>query len=194
MIKEILLASHNAHKVKEIKELLPAPYKLLSLADINWDTDIPEPFETYDENAKEKAFFIFKRTGIPCFADDSGLEIDELEGRPGVRSARYSGDGKSTHDNIKKVLFELSNATNRSAAFYTVIAYVKSDHEMNFFRGIVYGQITFSPVGDSGFGYDPIFIPDGFDKTFGELDETLKNRISHRAKAMEKFISFLEKS
>ena len=190
VIREILFATHNAHKAKEVGELLPSGYSLLTLSDINWTEEIPEPFETYEENAKAKAYYIFDRTGIPCFADDSGLAIDALNGRPGVHSARYAGPGRNSKDNIDKVLNELSGIANRSASFYAVIAYVSAS-EIQLFKGIVDGKITEAPIGHSGFGYDPIFIPDGFDETFGEMDDELKNMISHRARAVEKFIAYL---
>ncbi|HUR31575.1 MAG TPA: RdgB/HAM1 family non-canonical purine NTP pyrophosphatase [Saprospiraceae bacterium] len=190
MGKDILFATHNDHKAKEVRELLPAGFSLLTLSDINWTLEIPEPFETYEENAKAKAYFIFDRTGIPCFADDSGLAIDALQGKPGVHSARYAGPGRNTQDNIDKVLRQLSGEMNRRASFYAVIAYV-TVKEIQLFRGNVEGKITTTPIGNSGFGYDPIFIPDGFDQTFGQMNEKLKNMISHRAKAMEKFVSYL---
>ena len=190
MSKEILFATHNAHKAEEVKALLPPGYSLLTLSDINWTLEIPEPFDTYEENAKAKAYFIFDRTGIPCFADDSGLAVDALKGEPGVRSARYAGPGRNSQDNIDKVLHELSGQTNRKASFCAVIAYVTAN-EIQLFKGIVGGNITYAPLGDSGFGYDPIFVPDGFVRTFGQMDSSLKNKISHRAKAMEKFVSFL---
>ena len=188
--REILLATHNAHKAQEVKDLLPSGYSLLTLSDINWTLEIPEPFDTYEENAKAKAYFIFDRTGISCFSDDSGLAVDALKGEPGVHSARYAGNGRNSHENIDKVLRKLSGETNRRASFYAVIAYVTAN-EIQIFKGIVEGKITDAALGDSGFGYDPIFIPDGFDMTFGQMDSKLKNKISHRAKAMEKFVSYL---
>ncbi|MBK9981533.1 MAG: RdgB/HAM1 family non-canonical purine NTP pyrophosphatase [Saprospiraceae bacterium] len=192
MIKEILFASQNNHKVEEISLLLPDGYSLLGLRDINWTMEIPEPFETYEENAKAKAYFVFDRTGLNCFADDSGLEIDALDGRPGVFSARYGGLERDSNINMQKVLSELENEPNRSARFHSVIAYIDEEKEMHVFEGKVEGTIAPAPAGHGGFGYDPIFIPLGFDQTFGQLPESLKNKISHRALAMEKFISFLE--
>lgn len=170
--------------------MLPAHYKLLGLHDINWSSPIPEPFSTYEENAKAKAYEVFSKTGIDCFADDSGLEIDALDGAPGVFSARYAGDEKNDRSNIEKVLDIMKNTRQRAAKFIAVIAYV-SHHQTIYFKGTVEGKITDFPFGSGGFGYDPIFIPDGFDQTFSELDETIKNKISHRAKAMQQFISFL---
>ena len=191
---EILFASHNEHKIAEVRVLLPAGYSLLGLHDINWNVEIPEPFDTYEDNARAKAFFVFEKTGLSCFADDSGLEVDALDRRPGVYSARYSGPGRNSQDNIHKVLEELADNPARTARFYSVIAYVTSDNLVQHFTGIVEGKIDFSPKGNGGFGYDPIFIPNGFDQTFGELPESLKNRISHRAKAIEKFVEFLRQS
>ncbi|MFZ1679273.1 MAG: RdgB/HAM1 family non-canonical purine NTP pyrophosphatase [Saprospiraceae bacterium] len=194
MIREILFASNNNHKVEEIRFLLPDGYSLLGLRDINWTMEIPEPFETYEENAKAKAYFVFDRTGMNCFADDSGLEIDVLDGRPGVFSARYGGIERDSVVNMQKVLSELKDQSNRSARFHSVIAYLDESKEMHVFKGKVEGTIAHTPAGHGGFGYDPIFIPEGFDQTFGQLPDSLKNKISHRAVAMEKFISFLEMS
>lgn len=188
--REILFATHNAHKAQEVKDLLPTGFSLLTLADINWTLEIAEPFNTYEENAKAKAYFIFERTGIPCFSDDSGLAVDALNGDPGVHSAMYAGPGRNSQDNIEKVLRELSGETNRKASFYAVIAYVTAN-EIQLFKGFVRGKITQTPLGVSGFGYDPIFVPDGFEMTFGQMDNSMKNKISHRAKAMEKFFNYL---
>ena len=191
-MREILFASNNAHKVSEIRMLLPEGYSLLGLRDINWTTDIPEPFDTYEDNAKAKAYFVFDRTGLNCFADDSGLEIDALDGRPGVFSARYGGMQRDSNDNMRKVLSEMEDASDRRARFHSVIAYLDEQKEMHVFKGKVEGHITYAPAGERGFGYDPIFIPEGYDLTFGQLSDTIKNQISHRAIAMKKFISFLE--
>lgn len=191
MIREILLASNNEHKKAEIRSLLPEGYHLLGLHDIQWTLDIPEPFETYEDNAKAKAIFVFERTGLNCFADDSGLEIDSLAGRPGVFSARYAGPDHDSALNMQKVLTELKEYSSRKARFHSVIAYLDEQKEMHIFSGTVEGTIAYLPVGEGGFGYDPIFIPAGFNRTFGQLSDSIKNKISHRAKSMEKFISFL---
>jgi XTP/dITP diphosphohydrolase len=190
--REILFASNNEHKVNEVRQLLPNGYELLSLIDISWALDIPEPFNTYEDNAKAKSCFVFDRTGISCFADDSGLEIDALEGRPGVLSARYAGSKRSSIDNMVKVLEELGDKNNRTARFHSSIAFISPQNEIYVFNGNIEGKIGHEPLGDGGFGYDPIFIPDGFDQTFGQLPESLKNRISHRAIAMRKFMEFLK--
>ena len=189
--KEILFASSNRHKVHEVRQILPAGYILIGLTDINWTIDIPEPFDTFEDNAKAKAFFVFDRTQINCFADDSGLEIDALDGRPGVLSARYAGHSRNDMDNIRKVLEELDNIKNRTARFHSAIAFVSDQNPVTVFKGVIEGKIAFKPAGDGGFGYDPIFIPHGFNQTFGELPETLKNRISHRAIAIKKFVDYL---
>ena len=189
--KEILFASNNTHKVEEVRKLLPDNYHLLSLHDLNWTEDIPEPFDTYEDNAKAKVQFVYDRTGMSCFSDDSGLAIDALDGRPGVFSARYSGDKGNTKANIDKVLHEMKGVTDRSGRFYSVIAYMDPLQHVTLFQGIVEGKITMKPMGTGGFGYDPIFIPNGFDQTFGQLPEDLKNKISHRAVSMKKFLLFL---
>lgn len=191
MAKEILFASQNHDKVEEVRLLLPLGYSLLSLNDLKWTLDIPEPFDTYEANAKAKAYFVFDRTGLSCFADDSGLEIDALDGRPGVYSARYAGPARSHSENIRKVLSELEGIVNRSARFRAVIAYLNEAKEMIIFAGKVEGSMSHMPLGGGGFGYDPIFIPDGFDQTFGQLPDSVKNRISHRALAMKGFVEYL---
>lgn len=190
---EILFVSNNIHKIDEVKKLLPAKYSLIGLHDILFTEEIQEPFNSYQENAIAKASFVFKRTGIRCFADDSGLEIDALGGRPGVMSARYAGQSNNSVENIRKVLNELGEEQNRCARFQSVIAFISSEEHISIFKGTVEGKINFEPLGNGGFGYDPIFIPDGFEETFGQLTEAIKNRISHRAKAMEKLVDYLSK-
>ena len=189
----LLFASSNHHKVAEIQQLLPGHYTLLGLHDIHWTKDIPEPYDTFEENAQAKASIVFKESGIPCFADDSGLVVDALGGRPGVLSARYAGEQRNNLDNLHKVLEELGAGLSRSARFVAVIAYQKNEEEIHLFRGEVEGSIAFHQMGIEGFGYDPIFIPAGFDKSFGELSPLVKNLISHRAMAMRKFIEFLNR-
>lgn len=191
--KTLLFASGNIHKVEEVRQLLPEPYQLLGLNDIQWTADIPEPFDTFEDNAKAKVSIVFNQSGYPCFADDSGLEVDALNGRPGVYSARYAGEQRDSNDNIAKVLAELESETLRSARFIAVIAYQLNADEVYLFKGQVDGSIAYNPSGKGGFGYDPIFIPAGFDRTFGELPPSVKNAISHRAIAMRKFLEFLGK-
>lgn len=166
-------------------------YRLLGLNDVNLPEDIPEPFDTFQENAMAKASFAFSKTGIPTFADDSGLEVMSLVGRPGVLSARYAGPQRNSTDNMQRVLDELRGISDRSARFITVIAYQAEAHQTHLFTGHVYGTIGLFPTSEGGFGYDPIFMPDGFDQSFAVLDAGLKNRISHRAKAMTAFLQFL---
>jgi XTP/dITP diphosphohydrolase len=191
--KELLFVSSNPHKVDEIRKLLPADFHLVGLSDIQWTTDIPEPYETFEENASAKVSLVFKHTGIPCFADDSGLEVDELDKRPGVFSARYAGEHKSSEENMNRVLQELGDTKNRTARFIAVIAYQPKENEIHIFRGTVEGHISFGPLGKEGFGYDPIFIPEGFDQTFGQLSPMVKKSISHRAKAMTRFLAYISK-
>lgn len=191
MTKTLLFASANSHKLEEIRLMLPEGYALKGLMDIAWTEEIPEPYDTFEANAKAKASFVFDRSGLPCFADDSGLVVDALEGRPGVWSARYAGEHKSSEDNLAKVLQELGDNPNRTARFIAVIAYQENKDECHLFTGAVEGSISYAPEGKGGFGYDPIFIPDGFDKPFACLAGQVKNQISHRAVAMRKFLSFL---
>jgi XTP/dITP diphosphohydrolase len=189
--KQLLFASNNRHKIEEVRQMIPPRYHLLGLHDICFEKEIPEPFDTFEDNARAKAAFLFEYTGLACFADDSGLEVDALDFRPGVFSARYAGEHKCSEDNVRKVLDELSDRTERRARFIAVIAYQKNIEETYIFKGAVEGSINFAPAGSNGFGYDPIFIPSGFDQTFAELPTTLKNNISHRAKAMSLFLDFL---
>lgn len=192
--RSLLLASHNQHKLEEFRQMLPPEYQISSLSDIGFSTEIAEPFDTFGENALAKTSFIFQHTGMACFADDSGLEIDALEGKPGVRSARYAGEGRSSEDNINQVLKELGTNPERNARFVAVIAYQLSETVAYLFKGTVEGTIGYNPIGEGGFGYDPIFIPSGFDLTFGQLPSHLKNQISHRAKAVELFLNFLREN
>lgn len=190
---ELLFATNNAHKVQEIQPLLPADIKVLSLKDAGIDVDIEEPYETLEENAVEKASVIHALTGKNCFSEDTGLEVEALNGAPGVRSARYAGD-KATHaENIDLLLTNLEGNSHRAARFRTVIA-LQWNETMHLFEGICPGTIISEKQGEKGFGYDPIFIPDGADKTFGEMSATEKAQFSHRAKALEKLIYFLTHS
>ena len=197
MAKSLLFASTNQHKLEEIRQMLPPGYDVQSLNDIGWREEIPEPFETFEENAAAKTSTLFEATGLVCFAEDSGLVIDALEGRPGVYSARYAGSPVNSSSNIEKrniekVLNEMNNIRNRSARFVSVIAYQTNRNEIHFFRGLVEGNISEHPHGHGGFGYDPVFIPKGFDQTFSMLPASLKNQVSHRSKSMHHFIQFLQ--
>lgn len=185
-----VFASKNEHKVSEIRALLPERITLQSLNDIGWDADIEETGETLEANAVIKAKTVFVATGIPCFADDSGLEVAALNGRPGVHSARYAGPEKSDFNNCQKLLSELKGMENRKAKFKTVIAYV-NDQGSHLFAGEVHGAIIHEFRGTMGFGYDPLFVPDGWNLTFAEVTKDEKNNVSHRAKAFEQFLKFL---
>jgi XTP/dITP diphosphohydrolase len=189
---KIVFASNNINKIKEIKRLLPSEIEILSLQDIGCNEDIPETASTIEGNAKLKADYITQKYGYDCFADDSGLEVDALHGEPGVFSARYAGEPKNDKNNISKLLLNLKNKINRKANFKTVIC-LNIDGKQHLFTGIVNGSITESELGENGFGYDPIFIPDGYDKTFAQMKMDEKSKISHRGKAVEQLIAFLKK-
>lgn len=188
---ELVFATNNKHKIREISDLLDKDYKILGLADLNITEDIPEDAETLSENALFKARFVHDRTGLNVFADDTGLEVDTLGGAPGVYSARYSGEGRSFDDNINKLLREMEGAEDRSARFRTVIALIFNGKEY-LFEGKVEGVITRDRRGDGGFGYDPVFLAAGYDLTFAEIPLSEKNLISHRARAMRKLLAFLK--
>ena len=190
-MKQIVFSTHNENKLKEIKKILSDKFKILGLSDLNWDDEIIESGKTLAQNAYIKASFINKSYNIDCFADDTGLEINSLNGEPGVYSARYAGDECSSEKNIEKVLNSLSNKKCRKAVFKTVICLILNN-EKHFFEGKVYGSISTKIIGKQGFGYDPIFIPDGFNKTFSQMSMNEKNRISHRAIAVEKLSKFLK--
>ncbi len=189
--KQLLFASANRHKLEEIRQIIPAAYMLLGLNDYSVDEEIPEPFDTFEANAAAKASYVYKKTGIPCFADDSGLVVDALDGRPGVLSARYAGEHKSSEENVRKLLSELTGIRDRTARFIAVIAYQENEKDVLLFKGTIEGTINYTPAGAGGFGYDPVFIPSGFDQTFAHLAPALKNQISHRAKAIKLFLQYL---
>ena len=189
---ELVFATNNRHKLEEIQNLLGNKIKLLSLKDISFFEEIPEDYDTLKENAQQKARYIYDRYKLNCFADDTGLEIDYLNGAPGVLSARYAGLSCSFEDNIVKTLKELEGAENRKARFRTVIALILDGKE-HFFEGTVDGEILTEKYGDSGFGYDPIFRPLGLNKSFAEMDMDEKNKISHRGRATQKLVDFLLK-
>jgi len=186
----IIFASNNQHKIKEIKSLLGNTFTLLSMSDINIDEDIPEDEPLLEGNALSKARYIHNVTGMDVFADDTGLEIDALNGLPGVLSARFAGEEKNSTANIEKVLSLLGDTKNRKARFRTVIALIINNNEY-LYEGIVQGKIINEKRGAGGFGYDPVFIPDGKNKTFAEMELDEKNSVSHRAKAFEKLREFL---
>lgn len=187
----LIFATNNENKVKEFRSLLGDECKIITLLEAGIDIDIPEPHDTLEANAREKSDTIHRLTAQNCFAEDTGLEIAALNGAPGVRSARYAGEQKLAADNIAKVLEEMAAVTDRSAQFRTVVSLILDGKEYQF-EGISEGHISTEPKGEKGFGYDPIFIPAGATRSFAEMDLTEKNRYSHRARAFEKFVSFLK--
>lgn len=187
---ELVFASSNQNKVKEIQKIIGNKFKILSLNDINCTEEIEETGKTFRENALIKALYVFGKYKQNCFADDSGLEVEALNNEPGVYSARYAGEPKSDANNTQKLLRELNSETNRKACFKTVIALV-IDGKEEFFEGRINGRIALKPIGDGGFGYDPVFIPDGYDKTFAQMTLEEKNAISHRAIATKKLVQYL---
>jgi len=186
---ELVFATNNAHKLEEVQQMVGDKFVLKSLADIGCDDDIPETGVTFQENAKQKTDYLFQKYSIDCFGDDSGLEIDALNGEPGVYSARYSGS-RDMEKNIDLVLEKLQGQEDRKARFKTVISLFLQGEQF-FFEGTVEGRIIAGRTGTAGFGYDPIFIPDGYDQTFAEMSLEEKNKISHRSKAVSKLVEFL---
>jgi XTP/dITP diphosphohydrolase len=187
---KLVFATNNLNKLKEVQSLLPPEIELLSLKDIDCLVNIPETQPTISGNAIQKALFVQSNFGYDCFADDTGLEVAALNGAPGVYSARYAGTHCNATDNMDKLLDELSKLENRKAQFKTVIA-LHLDEQLYTFNGICKGEITLTKAGNKGFGYDPIFTPDGFEQTFAEMDVDLKNKIGHRGKAVQQLIKFL---
>lgn len=188
---KLVFATNNKHKMNELQVILGTSIQLLSLKDIGCNEEIPEDRPTLEGNATQKAMFIFEKYGYSCFADDTGLEIDALNGEPGVYSARYAGEEKNSNANMDKVLKKLSKINNRKARFRTVISLI-IDGKENQFEGIVNGKILRDKRGNSGFGYDPIFMPEGFNQTFAEMDLSEKNKISHRGEAVNKLVQHLK--
>lgn len=189
---KLVFASQNAHKAAEIQTVIPSEISICTLAELGITEDIPETAATLEGNATMKMEYLVDRLNLPCFADDTGLEIDALHGEPGVYSARYAGEQRNSMDNIQLVLDKLTGETNRKAQFRTVIA-LWWEGKAYLFEGIVEGKITTTPTGDHGFGYDPIFQPDGATKTFAEMTMHEKNQWSHRARAIHLLVDFLEK-
>ena len=187
---ELVLASNNAHKIDEIRQILPAHIKVLSLKDVGFTQDIEETGKTFDANAEIKANAIFDQVHLPVFADDSGLEVTALNKAPGVKSARYAGEPVDAEKNIDLLLKNLEGKTNRKARFVTVIC-LKLPQKSFFFEGEVWGQITTERRGQGGFGYDAVFMPDGYQQTFAEMSADAKNQISHRKQALEKLLPYL---
>ena len=187
---ELIFATNNKHKIREVSDLLDNRFNILGLADVSITEDIPEDADNLADNALNKARYVHERTGMNVFADDTGLEVNALHGAPGVHSARYAGADRNPDDNIIKLLEQLEGVTNRKARFRTVIALIFENREY-LFEGIVEGEIIQNRKGTGGFGYDPVFIAQGYDKTFAEIPLSEKNKISHRAQAMKKLIAFL---
>ncbi len=191
MTTKLVFATNNQHKLKEIQHILGDQIELLGLKDIKCFEDIPETSETLEGNASQKAFYVYNKFGYNCFADDTGLEIEALNGKPGVYSARYAGETKSSEANMEKVLTEMNKINERKARFRTVISLI-IDGKETLFEGIVNGEILREKKGDEGFGYDPIFQPEGYSETFAEMDLNEKNKISHRARAVQKLVDYLK--
>lgn len=189
---QLVFASNNKNKIKEIQQLLPENIQVLSLEDINCFEDIPETADTIEGNAILKANYVTEKYGYNCFADDTGLEVEALNGAPGVYSARYAGEQKSDQDNMNKLLAELEDKPNRKAQFKTVIC-LNINGKQHLFTGIASGEIIKEKIGNQGFGYDPIFVADGYSQTFAQLPMEEKSAISHRGKAVKQLVSFLQK-
>ena len=187
----LIFATNNQHKVDEIKHIIGSRYHVLSLAEADIVADIPEPYDTLKENAEGKSKFIHDLIGENCFSEDTGLEVEVLNGEPGVKSARYAGEQKNFTANIDKLLLNMQGKANRNAQFRTVISLILNN-ERHLFEGICKGIITEEPYGEGGFGYDPVFIPEGSDRTFAEMTMDEKNEYSHRRKATDKLIEFLK--
>jgi XTP/dITP diphosphohydrolase len=191
----LIFATNNQHKVNEIQSLVGNDFNIIPLKEAGIDIDIPEPHDTLQENANEKAVTIFNVTNQNCFSEDTGLEIDALKGAPGVKSARYAGEGRDFQANIDKVLFNLDGIENRKAQFRTVICLLWKDEfnglQTHYFEGVCKGQIASEMHGEKGFGYDPIFIPEGASKSFAQMSMDEKNTYSHRQKAVTQLFEFL---
>ena len=195
-MKEIVFASGNRHKVEEAQKIFGPKYKILTPADLGFDGDIPETHETIQENSEEKARFVWEKFSKPCFSDDTGLEVDALGGEPGVYSARYAGEAKLPGRNIEKLLGKMKDVADadRTARFRCVVSYIDGDGRLTQFEGRCEGSIAREPIPGGGFGYDPVFVPEGYDCVMASLTMEQKNAISHRGKAMEALIDFLGKS
>lgn len=190
-MKQLIFASNNRHKADEIRALLNNRFEIITLKEAGIDIDIPEPHDTLEKNASEKSSVIFKLTGKDCFSEDSGLEVEALKGAPGVKSARYAGVHANANENNELLLQNMKNMKNRNAVFKTVISLIINGNEY-LFEGTCNGKIALTPSGTGGFGYDPLFIPDGYDHTFASLGLDVKSAISHRKKAVEQMNAFLK--
>jgi XTP/dITP diphosphohydrolase len=190
-MRKIVFATNNQHKLSEIRDILGKDFEVVSLKELGFNEEIPETGDKLADNASQKSHFIFDRYRVDCFSDDTGLEVEALNGAPGVYSARYAGEDCSYDDNVNKLLRELGDSGNRKAAFKTVISLLLGGKEY-LFEGRVDGVITTDKRGSGGFGYDPVFLPDGYDQTFSEMSAELKNKISHRGRATAKLVAFLK--
>ena len=189
-MKKLVFATNNAHKLSEVRAILATQYEIISLAELNCFDDIPETADTLEGNALLKAQYIFDKYQVNCFADDTGLEVDALNGAPGVYSARYAGEDNDAKKNVEKLLLNLTGESIRTANFRTVIALIENG-KIHYFEGKIEGKIATEPKGETGFGYDPVFIPDGYSQSFAELGIEEKNKISHRALAVQKLADYL---
>ncbi|ALI99687.1 non-canonical purine NTP diphosphatase [Rufibacter tibetensis] len=189
---KICFASNNAHKLKEIQQLLGPPFEIISLEALGCTEELAEDQDTLEGNALQKAAYVWEKYKVLCFADDTGLEVEALNNEPGVYSARYAGPERDNQANMQKVLDGLKDQDNRRARFRTSIALILEEGEQHLFNGIVEGHIVGAPRGEQGFGYDPIFMPEGKDRTFAEMDSQEKNQISHRGRAVQQLVSFLQ--
>ena len=188
---KLCFATNNLHKIEEVSEMLGNTFELLSLKDIGCEVDLPENQDTLEGNSLEKAQYVWQHYNINCFADDTGLEVEALLGEPGVYSARYAGPQRNSEDNINLLLQKLQEVLNRKARFRTSITLILNN-QVHQFEGIVQGRITERRQGGRGFGYDPVFMPEGFNKTFAEMSITEKNKIDHRGKAIQAMVAFLQ--
>jgi XTP/dITP diphosphohydrolase len=188
-MKRICFATNNAHKLEEVREIIGDRFQVLSLKEAGFEGELPETHETLEENSQEKAAYLFKQLQIPVFSDDSGLEVEALNGKPGVHTAHYAGD-RDASKNMAKVLQELEGAETRNAQFRAVVTFIDGTEEQQF-EGVVTGEIAEKLMGEDGFGYDPIFFPEGADRTFAQMSSEEKNEISHRKRAVEKLAQFL---
>ncbi len=188
----LVFATNNFNKAQEVNHILGNTFQVLSLKDAGIEIDIDEPHDTLEANAREKSMTIYSLKNIDCFSEDTGLEVEALNGAPGVKSARYAGEPSNTKANIEKLLHQLTNKQNRKAQFRTVISLIQNGVEKQF-EGVCKGEITLEPSGENGFGYDPVFIPEGSTRTFAEMNIEEKNEYSHRRKAVEKLVAHLKK-
>lgn len=190
-MKNLVFATGNIHKLQEVQGLFKEGFALSCLKDVNITEEIPETADNLVDNALQKARYVYEKCGIPCFADDTGLEVDALNGAPGVYSARYAGEEKDSMKSMLLLLQNMNGKENRNARFRTIIAYIDENAKEHIFEGEIRGTIIENMAGTNGFGYDPIFVPEDYDKTFAELSSEIKNTISHRARAMAKFLSYI---